>query len=388
MRQIFFCSTPLLPLLLACSLILSSCSPGYVLRSAYYEAHILWKRVPIEKILHNPGDYPDISPEERVKLALVLAAGEFSSSIGFPPEGSYESFSDINRSPLLWVLMGSKKTAFEPATWWFPIVGSVPYKGFFNKEDAERAEAVLLKNSYETRLRGSDAFSTLGWFEDPILRGTLERKHLSLINTVLHEIFHQHVWISGHVRFNESAANFYAGHASIAFARWAEKTEHRKRICGRLQEPGEQESCKEILAGLFAEAQQAFVNEHAFARLVSGLYKELNKLYKQKLPEDEVLARRQEVFASHLREEASLPGKRKILLEVNNAEIMQLSTYLSGFPVFEKLFDTCGFVGTVIGEKIDEGDFFCVKRAFEHFQESDEEEPFGYFRRKYTKRTR
>src|SRR5690606_33281988 len=97
------------------------------------------------------------------------------------------------------------------------IVGSVPYKGFFEKEDAEHAAQKLELAGFETWVRGTDAFSTLGWFDDPVLSTTLSNSIPSIVDTVIHESVHSTVWIKGRVDFNESLANFIGGQGAYQF---------------------------------------------------------------------------------------------------------------------------------------------------------------------------
>ena len=148
------------------SIILSGCSPFYVLRAAYEEGKILWRREPIAQFLEKP----DINQETQEKLKLVLAVREYARDVlKFNVGGSYASYSYVDRLDLTFILTAAPKTELKPYTWWFLIVGRVPYKGYFSKEDADGAAADLQSEGYDTNIRTSAAFSTLGWFDDPLL---------------------------------------------------------------------------------------------------------------------------------------------------------------------------------------------------------------------------
>ncbi|MBW3572559.1 MAG: aminopeptidase, partial [Gemmatimonadetes bacterium] len=187
-------STQRLALLVAAGLAASACSPTYVLRAAWEEGKILSRRKPIARIVQDTAtDW-----ETRDKLLLVLQARQFAAdSLGLNAGNSYTLFSRVDSDTLVMVLSAAHKDRFKPHTWWFPVVGRVPYKGFFELDDALRAERRLQAQGYDTYLRPSAAFSTLGWFNDPLLSTLLRYDRVSLANTVIHEIFHNTFYAPG-----------------------------------------------------------------------------------------------------------------------------------------------------------------------------------------------
>ncbi len=181
------------------------CSPGYVLRAGYEEAGILLRREPISEVIASP----ETDDATRAKLELVTNVRTYAKeTLGLNVGDSYTTFSRVKSDTLLLVVTAAEKTAFVPYTWWFPIVGRVPYKGFFDHDDARAQARELAREGYDTHIRPSGAFSTLGWFNDPLLSTLLRRNDVSLASTVIHESTHSTLFIPGQVAFNESLASF------------------------------------------------------------------------------------------------------------------------------------------------------------------------------------
>lgn len=192
---------------------LVACSPLYIMRAGWEESRILFKREQISDIL----DKDETSPALRHKLNLVLSARNYAKEIGLIPKKSFTTYTDIGRENLIWVLSACPKTSLTPVTWWFPIAGKVPYKGFFDKEDGIAAAEAYQNLGYDYNLRSSPAFSTLGWFNDPLLSTVTSFPTQHLIEVVLHELTHNTIWLKGSTDFNETLASFIGARATISF---------------------------------------------------------------------------------------------------------------------------------------------------------------------------
>ena len=209
---------------------LSACSPFYVLRAAYEEGKILWRREPITQFLEKA----EVNQDTQEKLKLVLAVRDYARDVlKMNVGGSYASYSYVDRPDLTYILTAAPKTELKPYTWWFLIVGRVPYMGYFSKEEADGAAAELQAEGFDTNIKPSAAFSTLGWFDDPLLSHLLRNDKVTLAEVVFHELFHNTLYVKGAGNFNESSANFIGHRAAIDFFRerfGADSAEHRRAI--------------------------------------------------------------------------------------------------------------------------------------------------------------
>ncbi|MES2680715.1 MAG: aminopeptidase [Bacteroidota bacterium] len=161
-----------------------------------------------------------LSEPERENLALVEQIKNFSvDSLGYSPTKNFTSVYNQRQSPVLWVITASEPYGFSAFQWRFPVVGVVSYKGFFKKELAEKEFHHLRSMGYDVDLRNVSAWSTLGWFNDPLLSSMLQRRKGSLCNLLFHELFHATYYAPGSVDLNENLANFIAHKATRLFLR-------------------------------------------------------------------------------------------------------------------------------------------------------------------------
>lgn len=307
---------------------LTSCSPGYVLEAAYFQCKILWCRRDISQVIADP-----LTPASTAtKLEYVQRAKDFSKEIGLEPGGSFSKFTALDRDVLSWIVMGAKKDSFTLGTWWFPIVGSVPYKGFFDKDDAIELAKDLESKGLETWVRGTDAYSTLGWFNDPVLSTTLRRSVPEIVETVIHETLHSTLWIPGSVDFNESLANFVGLTGAINYFQ-AESNE-----CLRVKNL----SCSNQAMNFLASANENKERAILLEGILSPLYEKLEALYSSALSSEEKIKKREEVFAQEIAPFRAKFPSAKSFRSINNAEIMQARIYLTNLALFQSLYEQTG----------------------------------------------
>lgn len=304
--------------------IVSGCSPIYVLRAAYEEGKILWRREPIVDYVQRP----EVALDSQEKLKLVLAVREYARDVlKLNVGGSYSSFSYVDRPDLTYIIVAAPKTELRPYTWWFLIIGSVPYKGYFSKAEAEGEAERLKAEGYDTNIRPSAAFSTLGWFDDPLLSHLLRYDKEVLSEIVFHELFHNTLYVNGAGAFNESVANFIGHRAAIDFFRdrfGADSAEHQRAV-------------------------QAWNDERELGVFIAGLAQTLTELYSREIPHDEKLRLREEVFAGAKTDWASRiadrPQHRARAFSqqpLNNAVLMHYIVYLKDLDLFDSLYEQSG----------------------------------------------
>ena len=300
-----------------------SCSPSYVLRAAWEEARILGRRRPIADILNDPT----VAPVTRAKLELVVQARSFARrDLSLNVGDSYTSFSDIGRDTLALVLSASPVDRLAAHTWWFPIVGRVPYKGFFDL-DAARAEARHLEEEgYDTYLRTTSAFSTLGWLPDPLLSTVLRQDSVGLVETVIHEVTHNTLFVTGYVKLNESFANFVGSVGAIEF------------FCGRANEEA-----------LCEAAQTRWHDTILFGEFLDKLWTDLEALYAEPLERDSVFAYRERLLAaSAARFESDFAPlmttglQRFDATKLNNARLVAQHLYYHRLNIFQRIYEGAG----------------------------------------------
>ena len=186
----------------------------YLCHQAYGQFRILRNAVPCSAFEGSTA----LSRQEKENLHLLPELKKFSvGELGFIPTHNFEKIYNQSGDPVLWVLTASEPYSLEAYEWVFPLIGEVSYKGFFKKEMAEAEETRLKYLGYDTDVRPVTAWSTLGWFDDPLLSNMLAYSKSAFCNLIFHELFHATFYKKSRVDENENLANFVAVKATELF---------------------------------------------------------------------------------------------------------------------------------------------------------------------------
>ena len=299
----------------------TACSPMYVIKAGWAEAKILRARQPIPEVILAPTT----DERTRGKLTLVREAREFAmNALGLDVGDSYTTYTELESDTLAMVLSAAYRDRLESRTWWFPVVGHVPYRGFFSLDDALAEQRKLEEEGFDTYLRPTAAFSTLGWFSDPLLSTIVRYDEVELVTTVIHELSHNHLFVPGQVRFNES------------FASWVGRTGAAEFFCTRPGGGPDTVWCN--------RARDRWRDVQLFSVFIDGLVTELERVYGDTTTTASAkLGRRDAVFARHMRlfHEEVRPRLQALTFSgfestpLNNATLLSRMRYYHRLPDFE-----------------------------------------------------
>ena len=299
---------------LSLSLAVASCSSvGYYGRSIRGQMSLISKRRAIEKIVADGGT--DVALRERLELVLEMR-GFASSDLGLPDNKSYRSYADLGRPYAVWNVVATPELSVAPLQWCFPVAGCVSYRGYFSEDRAEKYARKLRQEGHDVSIGGVSAYSTLGWFADPVLNTFVDWPEDQLAGLLFHELTHQRVYVKGDTVFNESLATVVE---LEGLRRWLEARHEGEELVRRLSADRTRQQ----------RAEQ-------FTDLVLGLRERLESLYDSGETDELKRRRKSELFAAakkdyaHVRD-ASWKGYRGydawFERDLNNAHLASVGTY-------------------------------------------------------------
>ena len=295
----------------------------YLYRLAVHQARLLSKRQPIEQILKNPDS--GLSPEFKRRLSLTSEIRAFARRIGLTPGGAYTRYAPLELK--LYVITAAERTRLKRREWWWPIVGSLPYKGYFSREGVVREVQKLRALRMDTHVRTVRAYSTLGWFDDPVVPGMLRGSLGRFAGVIIHESVHDTFFRKDNAAFNEQAAVLVERAGALRFL--------REKFGGRSKELG--------------RYRKALDKGERFLRIVDALYADLSRLYGSNLSDAEKLSRREEIFrkylSAHRRIRDRLLAERRsvgLSVKLNNAYVLAYRLCFENRDRLKEIFHRIG----------------------------------------------
>ncbi len=308
---------------LAVALLATGCSGlGYVAQLIEGQADLLNRARPLEAVLSDP----EVRPQVREALEELARARAFASrALLLPDDGSYRTYAALNRSHAVWNVIATPPFSLQAKRWCFPVAGCVPYRGYFHEAKARAQAAKLAREGFDVYVAGARAYSTLGWFDDPIVDTMLYRDPALRVEILFHELAHRKLYVAGDGDFNEAFATFVAGEGT---RRWLEhvgadrtvKTAYERRRRWRA----------------------------SFNALLRRTRQRLAGLYARDIPQSELRRQKRALFARLRREYAE--WKRAtgtdawdawMAQDLNNAHLALVGTYLDRVPAFARLLARC-----------------------------------------------
>jgi predicted aminopeptidase len=292
---------------------LRGCSTlGYLLQAGKGQLAMMNRARPIEEVLRDEKTPPRI----RRLLAEIPSVNEFGRAQGLKPTSNYRNYVKLDRPAAVYVVSACEPLRFESREWRFPIVGSVPYLGWFDLDGARKMAEDLRVQGLDVDVRGARAYSTLGWFPDPVLSSMIpegDEAMGDLVNVVLHESVHATLYVSGQTYFNESLASFMADRMVYSYLDQKFGAESVERVS---YEKAEKDGEKRVA-------------------LLRDAYARLDALYASGRSDAEKLVEKKAVLE---RLKTALDSKR----DFNNAALIQYKAYDTGEKEFTALFEACG----------------------------------------------
>ncbi len=300
-------------------ILLSGC---YVLEQGYYQLNMLNAAVTFQNVLSNPN----ISQKVKKKILLVMEVKQFAiKELGLKYSKSYSSFVNIKNPYVAYNLSASRKDKLKPVLWKFPVIGVVPYLGFFQLADARIERDHLDKRGYDTLLRGVPAYSTLGFFGDPLLSTMLHYPDPVLIEIIIHEMTHETIFIKNYVKFNEALATFIGKKGSLLFIK---------------KKYGVNSKWIPYMDGLNQDAI-------LFSQFMEKMIKHLQKFYSQQIPVNEKISQRDMIFKKYQKYfQVNIKPQLKTnaykdfyRIRLNNAIVLSFRRYYEDLKIFENIYN-------------------------------------------------
>lgn len=314
-RPFLFTTLSLLLAPLIALLSLQGCSTlSYYQQAIAGQFEILNKRQDITALTQ----HKDTPPELKQKLETVLQVRTFAhQEMQMDVGDSYSQYSDVQRDYVVWNLSASPELSLSPHQWCYPIIGCQSYRGYFHQTMAEAEANKLQQQGYDTWVGGVSAYSTLGWFDDPVLNTFVYRSNASLAALLIHELSHQILYIKGDTAFNES---FATAVELEGVNRWLTATSQEYQIDSYHQKVAEKNFFIEMV----------LATNHQLKTVYDSPISDSEKRIKKR----ELIAALQASYQLAIRNQQVKGYFSHWFKEVNNAKLITISNYYKYVPAF------------------------------------------------------
>lgn len=312
-------------LLLAVTLVAlaASCGLPYYSQAVWGHGRLLVKRQAISRLL----EHRDLDSELRRRLTLLVEIRDFASELlALPDNKSYRQYVELDRPHAVWNVLAAPELSVASVEWCFPIAGCVSYRGYFSERRAHAYARELSADGLDTYVYGVAAYSTLGWFADPVLSSFATWPEVDLAELLFHELAHQVVYLPGDTAFNESFASLVA---EVGVERWLEVRAKPASIADYRRRLLHQQAFAELVGDYRSRLDSAYAGDGDTAGRTAEkrrLLSELKTAYAERSGSWRTDARYDAWFAQ----------------ELNNAHLASINTYRQLVPGFRQLLASCG----------------------------------------------
>lgn len=310
--------------ILLISLILSSCSTlSYYRQSIHGHLSLMSAREPIAELMARQ----ETTEDKKRLFAQILSIRSYATEqLGLPDNDSYTSYVELDRDYVVWNVVSTPEYSMLPKTWCFPVAGCVAYRGYYAQSDAKEFAEKLnaAEDNFDVAISGATAYSTLGWFDDPVLSSMSDRGDILLAETIFHELAHQVLYLKKDSAFNES---FATAVAITGVRQWLQDTSperlnvYDQYLERRLQFNQLIDKFSGMLKEHYAQDLLETEKREGKKRLISELKNEYNHIKKS-----------WDDFSGY---------DKWFGQDLNNAHLALISTYWKQVPVFEGWLEEC-----------------------------------------------
>jgi len=288
---------------------------------------------PVEKLLANKSTPEALRGRCDVLQQLRAFAGH---DLKLPVDGHYKKYVDVHRPFVVWNVQAAPEFSMQPKTWWYPLVGSLDYRGYFSQRGATNYARVLRKRGYDVAVGGVQAYSTLGWFKDPVLNTFLFEPDSDLAEIIFHELGHQRVFARGDTDFNEAFATTVGEEGARRWLKSKGDAAALERYLAHLQRNNE-------FVHLVMQTRSKLESIFGDERTEPGKVRATHKM--QQVPRNELRQEKQAALAEMKRQFAALKQKwgsgdefeSWFDFPINNAHLNSVAEYYDLVPGFEAL---------------------------------------------------